>query len=201
MCLSRKLVAGAALLIVITAISSGQSVDFTSSNLPIIIIDTFGAEIPNEPKIPAHMGIIDRGDGEVNNITDDWSIEVDIGIEIRGVTSSTYPKLQYGIETRDGEGNNLNISLFGFPEENDWILHAPYSDKSLMRNAFVYKTVRSTGRYASQSKYFELILNGSYEGVYVLFEKIKRDRNRVNLLSPSDSSASGGYLLEMMVTE
>jgi hypothetical protein len=197
----RKFVIRTALLIILTAVAFGQSVNFTSSNLPIIIIDTYGVEIPNEPKIYATMGIIDNGEGAINEITDDKTLEVDIGIEIRGATSSKYPKLQYGIETRDGAGNNLNIPLLGFPEENDWILHAPYSDKSFMRNTFVYKTVRSTGRYASQSKYFELILNGNYEGVYVLLEKIKRDRNRVDLLSPSDSSASGGYLLEMMIPE
>jgi hypothetical protein len=34
---------------------------FTSSNLPIIVIDTHGGTILDEPKISADMGIIDNG--------------------------------------------------------------------------------------------------------------------------------------------
>ena len=36
----------------------GQSVNFTSSNLPIIVINTGGQSILDEPKITADMGII-----------------------------------------------------------------------------------------------------------------------------------------------
>ena len=43
------------------------------SNLPLIIIDTYGAEIPDEPRIPAYMGIIDNASG-VNQLTDDFMI-------------------------------------------------------------------------------------------------------------------------------
>ena len=181
---------------------NAQDVEFTSSNLPIIIIDTDGAEIQNNTKITAHMGIIDNGSGNRNNISDSWNdYDGNIGIEIRGVTSAFYPKKQYGIETRDIKGENLNVSLLHFPEENDWILYAPYSDKSLMRNFITYETIRSTGRYASRAKYCELVLNDVYEGIYILLEKVKQDRERVDLTAPSDTSLSGGYLLEMLISE
>jgi hypothetical protein len=58
----------------------------------IIIIDTFGAEIPNEPKIPARMGIIDNNYSFINNLTDDSTLKVDIGIEILG--ESFHPIIQ-----------------------------------------------------------------------------------------------------------
>lgn len=74
-------------------VSYGQSIDFTSSNLLIIIIDAFGAEIPNEPKIPAHMGIIDNSYSVINNLTDDSTLKVDIGIEIFG--ESFHPIMQH----------------------------------------------------------------------------------------------------------
>ncbi|SVD62424.1 uncharacterized protein METZ01_LOCUS415278, partial [marine metagenome] len=110
-----------------------QTITLTSSNLPIIVIDTYGETIPNEPKISAHMGIIYNGAEEINYLTDPFNHYNDnIGIEIRGHSSQNFPKKSYGIETRDSEGENLNISLFGMPEENDWVLYAPYSDKSLM---------------------------------------------------------------------
>ena len=90
-----------------------QEVTLTSSNLPIIVIDTYEQVIPDEPKISAHMGIIFNGSGEINYITDSFShYDGDIGIEIRGHSSQHYfPKKQYGLETRDSEGENLTISL------------------------------------------------------------------------------------------
>ena len=58
-----------------------------------------------------------------------------IGIEKRGHSSQDlFPKKQYGLETRNDDGDNLSISLFDMPAEKDWILYVPFSDKSLMRN-------------------------------------------------------------------
>ena len=157
-----------------------QEVTLTSSNLPIIVIDTYEQVIPDEPKISAHMGIIFNGSGEINYITDSSShYDGDIGIEIRGHSSQHYfPKKQYGLETRDSEGENINVSLLGMPEENDWILYAPYSDKSLMRNVLAYDIAKSLGSYAPRTQFCEVILNNDYVGIYVFMEKIKKDSNR-----------------------
>ena len=69
----------------------------------------------------------------------------------------------------------------------------PYNDKTLMRNALAYETARRLGRYASRTRYVELVLNGRYEGVYVLMETPKLDDERVRV---ADRGLSGGYLLE-----
>ena len=50
------------------------------------------------------------------------------------------------------------------------------------------------GRYASRSKFCEVVLNGEYMGVYVLFEKIKRDVNRVNIKKLEAPDTSGNAL-------
>ena len=106
-----------------------------SSVLPLIIINTMGQQILDEPKITAHMGIIKKTQGVYNHPTDTLN-EYDgyIGVEYRGSSSSFFLKKGYGLETRDSLGQNNNVSLFGMPSENDWVLHGPYSDKSLMRN-------------------------------------------------------------------
>jgi len=68
-------------------------VEFTSSNLPIVVIDTHGQVIPNEEKITADMGIIYNGPGVRNNLTDPFNnYNGKIGIEIRGSTSQMFPK-------------------------------------------------------------------------------------------------------------
>ena len=64
-----------------------EPVVYDESNLPLIIIDTYGAEIPDEPRIPAYMGIIDNESG-VNQLTDDFNdYDGHITIERRGNSS------------------------------------------------------------------------------------------------------------------
>lgn len=176
---------------------------YDSSHLPIVVIDTEGQEIVSQYKITAQMGIISNGPGEINYLSDPYNhYEGQIGIEIRGSSSQMFPKKQYAVETRDNTGEDLNFPLLNLPSENDWILHAPYSDKSLIRNVLSYKLARDTGRYASRTEFCEVYINGDYKGLYVLMEKIKRDNNRVDISSiePDDlagDSLTGGYIVKV----
>ena len=132
------------------SVNDGSLIEFTSSNLPIVVINTNGQIIVDDEKITADMGVIYNGEGIRNNLTDPYNnYNGKIGIEIRGSTSQMFPKKQYAVETRDALGDDLDVSLMGFPEESDWILFAPYNDKSLMRDVLVYKIASSMGRYAS----------------------------------------------------
>lgn len=183
---------------VLINISVSQDSILTSSNLPIIVISTFGENIPDEPKIPAFMGIIYNGSGNMNYVSDPFNhYEGNIGIERRGHSSQGFPKKQYALETRDADGENLNISLFGMPTENDWILYAPYSDKSLLRNVIAYDVARSLGFYAPRTQFCEVVLNDDYIGVYVFMEKIKKDTYRVDISDPEPDNITGGYILEI----
>ncbi len=177
--------------------------DDGTSHLPLILIDTYGQTIKNEPKIMAGLKVIDNGRGKTNRITDrgnqydGWA-----GIEIHGQSSQSFPKKSYGIETRDQQGEDLKVSLLGMPAESDWILHAPYSDKSLLRNALTYHLGARLGEWQPRFRFCEVYLNGSYIGIYQLTEKIKRDKDRVNItkMNPDDKSGdgvTGGYILKV----
>jgi hypothetical protein len=175
-----------------------------STLLPLLIINTFGQEIPDEPRITAHMGLVHNHRGWYNTTEDPYSeYDGQISIELRGESSLYfYDKKSFSIETQHADGSNNNVSLLGLPEENDWVLQAPYGDKSLMRNVLSYGLFEKFGHYAPRTRFVELILNGAYQGVYVLTEKIKRDKNRVDIakITPTDTSLadiSGGYLLRI----
>jgi hypothetical protein len=84
------------------------------------------------------------------------------------------------------------VSLLGLPEENDWVLYAAYNDGTLLRNVVAYRAARQTGRYASRTRFVEVVLNGQYWGVYVLMERLKLDKNRVS----DPEGDSDGFLLE-----
>lgn len=177
--------------------------EFTSSNLPIIIINTNGQAIPDDPKIVAHMGIIDNGAGQVNSISDPFTnYDGRIAIELRGESSQSFPKKSYSIETQTSTGANFNAALLGMPPENDWVLYAPYTDKTMIRDVLAYQLGRDFGRYAPRTRYAEVVINDDYKGVYVLIERIKRDNNRVDIatLQPDDVSGdelTGGYILRV----
>ncbi len=184
---------------ILARILFAQVPDFQSSDLPIIIIDTEGKEIVDEPKVMARMSIINNGEGQRNHITDSPNeYEGYIGIEYRGKSSRHWPKKPYGIETRTETGENRNVSLFNMPKENDWILYAPYVDKTLIRNVFMYYLGSRIAAYAPRTQFVELVLNGEYMGVFVFTEKIKKDKGRVNLSKPAEDNITGGYLLEMI---
>jgi hypothetical protein len=173
------------------------------SNLPIIVINTDGVEIPDEPKITAHMGIIDNGPGNTNNLNDPYNnYDGMIGIEIRGQSSQMFPKHSYGFETRDAEGADLDADLLGLPAENDWVLYAPYSDKSLLRNIMSFEMGRRMDEYCTRSRMCEVVINDDYVGIYTLMEKIKQDSNRVDIanLKPDEilgDNLTGGYIVKV----
>jgi len=175
----------------------------TVTNLPIVKINTYGHQIPNEDKITAHIGIIYNGPGNTNHINDPFNhYEGYIGISTRGQSSLSFPKKSYSFETRDSAGNSINVGLLGMPAEDDWTLIANYSDKTLMRNNLTYDLAREMGYWAARSRYCEVIINNNYVGVYTLTERIKRDKDRVPVssISPSDNSGdelTGGYIIKI----
>jgi subtilisin-like proprotein convertase family protein len=188
------------------SISFGPSVSgpfpFFKSNLPIVIINTGGAQIQDEPKIPANMKIIDNGQGMMNYLSDtSYAFDGRIGIEIRGNFSAGFPQKPYGFETWDVNGNDSAVSLMGMPAESDWILQTTHTDKSFMRNVIAFDLFRYLGHYAPRTRYCEVMLNGVYKGVYIFCEKIKRDSQRVNVsrLDTTDVNwpdISGGYIFK-----
>ncbi len=175
----------------------------TESELPIFSINTNGQVISNISKISATLGIVNNSLGFLNHVTDSCSgYNGNIGIKKRGESSLYFAKNNYGIETRDALGNNLNVPLLNLPTENDWVLNGPYSDKSLVRNALSFHLAKVSKNWNPRTRFCELLLNGKYEGVYLLMEKIKKDSSRVDIadLLPTDLSGdelTGGYILRV----
>ena len=175
---------------------------FTTSNLPIVVLNTGGAIINDEPKVEITMGIIDNPSG-VNNVTDPWNgYNGAIGIEFRGNSTQGFDKKTYSIELHTSTGADTSVTLLGMPREEDWILHAMVIDKTQLRMPMSFYLSQRMGHYASRYRYVEVVLDGDYRGVYILTEKLKRDKNRVDIakLDSDDlagDSLTGGYVLRI----
>jgi hypothetical protein len=138
-------------------------------------IDVRGA-IPQDEKKTARMVVRDNGRAVYRGR---------IGIERRGQSSQRFPKRSWGLELRNRRGDNRDVALLGMPADDDWILYAAYNDKTLMRNVIAYETARRLGRYAARTRFVEVHLNGRYHGVYVLMEKLKLQKDRLDLPEPA----------------
>ena len=173
-----------------------------SSFLPIIMINTLNQEIIQDSKIHAVMSIKYQGDGKFTHITDSSNIYYgDIGIDVRGASSAWYPQTPFNIETRTSSGLSNNVSLFGMPAENDWVLISNYNDRSLLRNTLAGRLFSSMGNYASRSKLCVVYLDSVYQGIYVFCEKLKRDKDRIDIahlytFENTGDDLTGGYILQ-----
>ena len=193
---------------------TAQAQWLSSSNLPIVIITTDlipGTNehytIPDEPKVPATMKILYVNDTTRNYLSNQNDTAYlnyfgRIGIELRGSTSQGHNKKPYGFETRmDDDVTNRNVSLLGMPAENDWILNPMNDEPSFLRDCLSYNLYSALGHYAPRTHYCEVIVNGDYRGLYFLTEKIKIDKNRVNIVSMDSTDISfpdisGGYIVK-----
>lgn len=177
------------------------AIDIGDSQIPYVIIETSEA-IANEPKVSAELALYANKELVQSQ---------HIGIEYRGSTSFRISdKKSYGIETWDENGEDLDVSFFGWPEEEDWILTGQVVnleenyqfDPTLMYHFLAYEISREMGRYASRCKFVEVEINGEYMGIYVFMEKLKRDGGRIDLakLNPEEVSGedlTGGYILKI----
>ncbi|MGH2920378.1 MAG: CotH kinase family protein, partial [Solirubrobacteraceae bacterium] len=161
------------------------------TRLPLVVLETDRAIRPS-PKIRARVHLIDHATNTVRGSPNGYDGLA--RISVRGQSSAGFAKKSYTLELRDEEGENRNERLLGMPSENDWTLYGTHNDKSLMRNVIAYNAARRLGRWAARTRYVELVLNGRYQGVYVLMETVKFDRGRI---VAGERGIGGRYLAEM----
>ena len=192
------------LLLFFPFVAFGQ-VNFQSSDLPIVVITTPNNQpIPDEPKITAQMKVIDHGPGQNNHLSDPANgYDGFIGIERRGSSSQDLSdKKPFAVETRDANGDDLDVPWLGMPAEADWVFIAPFNDKSLVRDAFTHELARRLLPWSPRTRFVEVVVNGNYQGIYLVTEKIKRGKDRVDIskLTETDLTGddlTGGYIFKM----
>ncbi|ODS82981.1 MAG: hypothetical protein ABS46_07470 [Cytophagaceae bacterium SCN 52-12] len=118
-------------------------------------------------------------------------------IRIRGRGNSTWnmAKKPYRI--------NLDVagSLLGMPATaKNWVLLANYADKTLIRNAVGLEVSRYLQMpYASPFRFVDVILNGDYQGSYLLTDHMEVRENRIDIEEGQDEDVPGAYLAELNV--
>ena len=163
--------------------------------LPQVYVQTAGKPIRDEPKTTGTILIVEA-DGT------DTIVHSSMGIELRGSSSKRFPKKGYGLELRTASGEDRQADLLGLGREEDFVLHGPYSDKSLIRNALAYRLAANLSVWSPGVRMVELTVNGDYRGVYLLTEKLKRDPTRIAIAKMEETTTTGdgltgGYVLKI----
>lgn len=200
----------------LTACSATPLSEF-ETDLGLVVVDTDGEEMGNkdgsvwsdndwvDATFQVH-GVDPSGPTTSGSPTD---FDGPGAIHVRGNSSREYDKRSFRIELRDRSGKDVDAALLGMPAEADWVLQGPYSDKTLMRNHLIYALSNDIGRFAARTRFVELFVvdnrkkpsDRHYRGVYVLMDRIERDKDRIALekIEPDDltpPAVTGGYLLK-----
>lgn len=177
-----------------------------TSNLPVMVLRAAGRSSSSQRFGRAELFDVVGGR---SSTTGQPAYSGLISMHVRGSTTRHQPKHSYTFHTLDEETNQTKVALLGLPKDDDWILYAPFEDKTMIRDVLAYELSRRMGQYAPRTRYIELFIaknqNGitmkDYAGVYVLMEKIKRSSERVNIAKlkedqETEPEISGGYIVK-----
>ncbi|HMJ90375.1 MAG TPA: CotH kinase family protein, partial [Candidatus Acidoferrum sp.] len=181
-----------------------------TSNLPLIVIDTMGANIGADSKVIGYGMFFDtNANGARVSMKQKADHAGRVAVEIAGQSSTQFPKKSYNLELRgEQEDDDQKVELLGLPRGSDWRLYAPYTDKTLMNDFLTYELHEAMGHYSVRRKFVEVFVRSTagklaftdYLGVYVLLEKIRIDPERVDINKPQSGSPgdpiTGGYIFK-----
>ena len=185
------------------------------THLPLVIIETGGPPIPGEPiehedgsetftttatgesMLSVNIAILDD-ESKNHHPSDEPDLETSALIRIRGNSSRHFDKKSYLVRFTDEDGSYADHEVMGMDAHYEWALYGPYLDKTLIRNYMWYNIAAEMMGYAPNVRFCEVILNGEYQGLYVMVETITNGEDcRVNVTEPIDGSTATGYVLRV----
>lgn len=193
--------------------------DLLCSYLPLVLIDTGGEAIPGVP-IPdadsniennrftttadgstllrASVSVVDHAEGN-NHPADTPTLQSVIDIRVRGNSSRYFDKHSYLVKTLTDDGTaSRDVAMLGMDAFDEWALHGPYLDKTLIRNYMWYNLAGEIMDYAPNVRFCEVLLNGVYQGLYVMTETVSSGADaRLKLTEPSKDTVQTSYALRL----
>jgi hypothetical protein len=182
-----------------------------TSTLPVLVMETFGKDQPTSSRSASvHLSFFEPVHG-VTSLTNPPTLATRGGFHQRGSSSRGMPQPGFAVQFLDEFNAEQHRPVLGLPADSDWVLYAPNGyDPGMIHNPFVHQLSRNLGHYSPRTRFLEVYLvthagpvtTTQYYGVYLLEEKIKVGKHRVNIdrLGADDLQApqvTGGYLLKI----
>ncbi len=190
-----------------------------SSAMPIVVISNFGGFQPPDVGDQSGFAWVWEPAAPDNRarLTNMPTLATRIVIDRRG--SSTLGNAKYNINMEARRARNDEdraVSLMGMADGSDYVFTGPFDfDRSEIHNPFIYALSNRIGRYAPDTRLAEVFMevnggalnftgtaSGDYYGIYNVVEKIRRDKNRVDVhkLDTYDNSTvaqTGGFIFKV----
>ncbi len=144
------------------------------TTLPLLSLDCSEDEL-DRTYVPVTLRVFDNREDAAARLT-----VVGGKIKIRGNSSALYDKKAYRITLLENSGSKkqkeLDVSLLGMREDDDWVLYAAYNDQERIRNVFStnlwYDSCAKNNSFGidngNEYRFVELFMNGEYRGLYAL---------------------------------
>ncbi len=163
-----------------------------SNGLPVVLIDTDGAEIATKTEyVDAEISVIGSETYEGKNF-----YSAVAGIKLRGNSTMGYAKKPYRIKF------DKKQDVLGMGKAKSWVLLADYLDPSSLRNQVAFNlatrvnafTAETTGFqvFAPRMKLVEVYLNGKFQGLYEMGDHMQANELRVAINELGDEENDDG---------
>lgn len=171
-----------------------------SGTLPIIYITTENLQdiTSKENYLKAEFSIDNSGRGDIEGLP--WAT-APVTLQIKGHGNYTFrgfEKKPYRLKF------DKKQKFLGMPANKHFLLMAGADDDlGFLRNLVGYELSRRIGLdYTTAAEPVELYLNGDYRGLYFYTEKLRVDKERVNIVEQADeetdpANITGGWLVEI----
>ena len=164
---------------------------YQATNIPLIVVNTEGTIDFRKKTEQTQCTITIINNGKI-------STKQTGKIRIRGNSSKDLEKHAFQINLDKKE------KILDMPAKaKKWVLLANHMDKSLIRNLVAFKISSLLGqKYSPACKSIDLIVDGDFEGNYIICDKIEKGEGRVELDSMDETyneypNITGGYLMEI----
>ncbi len=152
--------------------STGVRMDLEMSPEDVELL--YSRDIFSDERLPGQVRF--NGSDEVLDLT---------GLRFRGSSSRFLPKKSFNV--RFEQSQDL---LFGSDRMN---LNAMYTDPTMMREQLGFEMFHKLGVPASQTRFFDLWINGVYEGTYIHIQRVDEWLLSMNGLNPDGTLVRDGF--------
>jgi|TARA_B110000914_G_C15520980_1_gene476912 hypothetical protein len=188
------------------------------SEIPVIVMDNFGAgNYPNKGRsndghdvkqVPRQGNVLSIFDAATGHpFTSHPILESRTGCRVRGSSSSQFTRKPLSVEFWKDDDSDRNLSPFGMESEADWVLYPPNPnfDRALIHNSIAFGFAKMIGARAPESQLVAVFQNtnggkvtsSDLAGLFLLIEKIERNRVGLDFKKLDDTGTDGGWMVNI----
>lgn len=149
-------------------VSEGSVIFLQADSVPTVYITAENAYDTDQ--------LVEKKEDEIRTIVNVYNIDgsLDLSSECtmkgRGNTSWKEEKKPYSLKFDDA------VSLLGMSAQKKWALIGNNADPSMLRNRIAYTLAAESGcPHTPQLEYVNVYVNGSYQGIYLLMQRVAAD--------------------------